>query len=436
MKKLIVNLIILTFSTSVYSQITFEKTYAGNSYYGVNVVVMPDEGYVICTAIKEGLWLNENIHVIKTDLQGDTLWTQSYGMDNNSERGVFINPTNDGGFVLCGVNEGDDYETIVYKIDSIGNCEWNGTFNFVSGFEVGIKVFETYESDYIILTNSDNSTLSKINNEGDVIWSKSYDYKLWDLKIMSSGNYIMVGNNEGNEYTENTIIINVDNNGNVIWCKEYDLGYSDRAYSIIESNNNLALCGMRNEFDTAPYDAFVMVTDINGDTIFTKQFGVQGLNFDERAFSICSSGSNYIVTGDDNSHVFLFKIDSLGDQIWTRELDGMRGKYVTNTEDGGFVIAGYYNSDKVILIKTDSFGNSTDLYVRIIDNTSIYPNPTQDKIFIQALDIDYVEVIDINGIIVYRGVETEIDLGSHSNGIYFIKIKSGNQIIIKKVIKE
>jgi len=61
--------------------------------------------------------------------------------------------------------------------------------------------------------------------------------------------------------------------------------------------------------------------------------------------------------------VYLIKIDSLGDTLWTRtygfEDCNDWGRSVSQTLDGGYIIAGYkvHLVGDVYLIKTDSFGN-------------------------------------------------------------------------------
>jgi hypothetical protein len=103
------------------------------------------------------------------------------------------------------------------------------------------------------------------------------------------------------------------------------------------------------------------------DTAWTRAYG--GSN-GEGAYAIDrTSDGCFIVTGEmepafANKNVYLLKIDSNGDTLWTRDFGGANtdeiGRSVRQTSDGGFIIGGYGGvgeSNDVILIKTDSLGN-------------------------------------------------------------------------------
>lgn len=67
---------------------------------------------------------------------------------------------------------------------------------------------------------------------------------------------------------------------------------------------------------------------------------------------------------------------------------------------------------------------------------SIYPNPTSGSITINAKDIHKIEVIDMQGRVIYIGKKTEIDLSAQPNGLYIIKVIHGDKTTTRKVIKK
>ena len=77
-----------------------------------------------------------------------------------------------------------------------------------------------------------------------------------------------------------------------------------------------------------------------------------------------------------------------------------------------------------------------------MSHVSLYPNPVEDLLIIQSNtgSINKIEVFNIEG---QRIIEhssdrqrIEIDLIKIPSGLYFAKISSGNDILVKKIIKK
>lgn len=125
------------------------------------------------------LWL------VKTDAQGDIQWTRRYGEQNDPLRfynkGRCVRQTNDGGYVITG--QRDIGEFWVLKTNSDGDTLWTHTYGGGGGYNVQ----ETLEGDYIITgegpavgwSSSSSPTggdllLLKLNPEGETLWTRSY----------------------------------------------------------------------------------------------------------------------------------------------------------------------------------------------------------------------------------------------------------------------
>ena len=78
----------------------------------------------------------------------------------------------------------------------------------------------------------------------------------------------------------------------------------------------------------------------------------------------------------------------------------------------------------------------------IINNAfTVYPNPTKGTITIASVEnisIDKIEIVDVLGQIVSVKTEntSQIDISEFSNGVYILKIHSGESIFEKKIIKQ
>ena len=83
--------------------------------------------------------------------------------------------------------------------------------------------------------------------------------------------------------------------------------------------------------------------------------------------------------------------------------------------------------------------NNTNLAVLEVevDKIKVYPNPVNNKLFIgRSHDRFDVEVYSVLGQKVDSALATnQLDLCTFDTGVYFIKIKTNNQTVIKKIIK-
>ena len=102
-----------------------------------------------------------------------------------------------------------------------------------------------------------------------------------------------------------------------------------------------------------------------------------------------------------------------------------------------------YNDSLIGKFKAYNFSGSCDTtYVGIKETilnqtTSIFPNPTFDKIKIETENnIDKIEIYSVSGQKLLATKNKEIDLSSFSKGIYLLKIHFETGIIYRKIIKE
>ena len=69
-------------------------------------------------------------------------------------------------------------------------------------------------------------------------------------------------------------------------------------------------------------------------------------------------------------------------------------------------------------------------------NVDVYPNPTADKVVVDAADLMYVVVLDLNGRAVMTSYESTVDLSNQPAGIYMLRIVTTDGTAIRKVVKK
>ena len=132
---------ILSVSISVYfvsmnavhsnAQITFQKTFGGiGTDYGYSVRQSSDGGYIITGYTQSFGAGGRDVYLIRTDVFGDPLWTKTYG-ESNIDYGWTVVQTTDGGFIV-GAHTGSfgagGHDVYLIKTDSNGDTLWTKVY--------------------------------------------------------------------------------------------------------------------------------------------------------------------------------------------------------------------------------------------------------------------------------------------------------------------
>ena len=115
------------------------------------------------------------------------------------------------------------------------------------------------------------------------------------------------------------------------------------------------------------------------------------------------------------------------------------GKYFLSREKVNTVVSGFNIVINQALFRIDN-GSFTPLGVDEFDLTHVkmYPNPTNEILYIKGITIKHLTIIDANGkkIFEQKKANNQIEIKQLTPGIYFLKIVSeNNTLITKKFIK-
>ena len=140
-----------------------------------------DGGYVIAgTTLSFGAG-HRDIYLIKTNAQGDTVWSRTYGGTDDDE-GRFVQQTTDGGYVIVGFTwsfGAGSVDVYCVKTNAAGDTLW--TRNYGGKYvDAGYSVQQTADSGYIIAGRYSTSIgnldvyLVRTNAGGDTLWTRTY----------------------------------------------------------------------------------------------------------------------------------------------------------------------------------------------------------------------------------------------------------------------
>jgi hypothetical protein len=145
-------------SVESYGQINFERFYGGDGIdRGYSVQQTLDGGYIIAgytTSFGAG---EQDIYLVKTDSLGETIWTNTFG-GPGWENGHAVQQTYpDGGYIITGYTDSfgaGSSDVYLVKTDVNGDTVWTRTYGG-EGEDAGLFVQQTFDSGYIIAGNID-----------------------------------------------------------------------------------------------------------------------------------------------------------------------------------------------------------------------------------------------------------------------------------------
>ena len=131
LKRLLVGIFLLLSVCCIHAQ-GWENGYGGESVDMGRAVLPTQDGGFIASGFTTSFSPFEDVYIVRTDVEGDTLWTNSYGTEELREYGTSIIETEAGDFVLAGNNVDptftEEEDIYLLKIDEEGNQLWQRTY--------------------------------------------------------------------------------------------------------------------------------------------------------------------------------------------------------------------------------------------------------------------------------------------------------------------
>jgi len=362
-------IVALSISTSLFAQqlppdLLWHNTYGGpmgECCYSIQQTA--DGGYILAGDVQnsESPYSYWDFFMVKADENGDSLWSRQFGGDYDDECRAVVE-TSDGGYVVAGrtlsfdIGGGDFW---LIKTDENGNRLWSRTYGGTST-DFCESVQQTADGGYILAGwtysfgagNADFMVL-KTDEYGDSLWCSIWGGPNADVpkhvQQTSDGGYVVAG------YTtsfgigsENFRLLKMDQNGDSLWSRTYSGLYDDYCESALQtSDGGYVLAGRTESFGAGDYDCWIVKTDENGDSLWSRTFG--GLDYDCCKSVIETSDSRYILAGWTSSFgagskdFWLIKVDSDGDSLWSQTYGSNsdeRCYSVHQTSDRGFILGG------------------------------------------------------------------------------------------------
>lgn len=443
----------------------WSKTYGGHDFEnGYSAKQTSDGGYVLLGTTFSYGSENGNIWLLKTDSNGDTLWTKTIG---DTTKGYAVIQTSDGGYALTGTQGPfSSYKSMLIKTNNQGDILWTKLYGDLKQFRA-IGLEQTDDGGFILsgyyfsgVTNiysNQDIYLIKTDSLGNTLWSKTYGGSGLDsgtAKKTSDGGYIISGQTTSFGNAVQLWLIRTDDIGDTLWTRVIGDTGNEQGRAIETSDNGFIIVGKKTEFSIgSPADVWIVKTDFAGNILWTKTYGG---NEHDAATSVEETPDNgFIIGARTQSHgngetdYWLLRTDNLGDTLWTRTFGGELNEYpgeCHQTTDGGYIFMGY----------SESFGNGNhDLWLIKLDADgllqkseinkslfSIYPNPVDEKLYIKSENsfenAESIVIYDLNGRIIksYEKFYDELDVTDLLSGVYVLTFITKNSDHSFKFVKQ
>jgi uncharacterized delta-60 repeat protein len=332
---------------------------------------------------------DDDFRTLKYNSSGTMLFNVAYDFVED-DRADYMDVNPDGSFAITGRSDGSaaaivnyNYRTVKYS--SEGAQQWTTTYDGAGTNDDIVQAIDLTSSGEVLITGySDASSTALIQNNivsikysatGTALWTNVYsgtanrDDEAGACILDTQGNARVAGHTENTLAQRDAILLTYDAAGNTsnsaLWSGSGD--NSDNVREIErDANGNLYAAGYSVGKDT-DRDMFLMKLNSAGDTLWTRSISGTLFGSDEESNAIVLDNTgNIIISGytknsGTGSDITLLKYNASGTLLWTAQYNGTANE-----------------SDRSYDLATDATGN-----IYITGKTDINASPilTNDELF-------------------------------------------------------
>jgi|WetSurMetagenome_2_1015567.scaffolds.fasta_scaffold09422_3 hypothetical protein len=415
-----VNTEALLIKTNFFGDTIWTKTYGGGKFRSVKQTI--DNGFIATGQTTSG---TEDILITKTNSIGEVLWNKTYG-GTRADWASDVQQTYDGNYIVVGSNSSFAFPNgrlWLLKTDTNGDTLWTKFFGGDTPYNIGLSVCQTRDSGYVITGytsvtgNSIDVWIIKTNPNGELDWMKTYGGALWDqgnsVKQAQDDGYIIVGETESFGAGNSDVwLIKTDTFGDTLWTRTFGGVDLDKGNSVQQTyDGGYIIAGTSESFEPGNPDLLLIKTDSDGETIWTSTYG--GIDLDE-GYSVQQTTDNgYIVSGSTYSN------GSLGKYVWLLRIssDPSNVNEGENFQPQDFALYQNY---------PNPFNPLTTIKFAL---------PVESKVKINVYNSlgQLVETL-VNKEMASGYHEVNFDASRYSSGVYLYQLRAGDFISVKKMI--
>jgi len=273
------------------------------------------------------------------------------------------------------------------------------------------------------------------------------------IDITLDGGFILAGETESFGAGSNDVyLIRTTSNGDTLWTRTFGNENVNVANSVLQTNDGgFLITGTSEGSEPGSYDIYLIKTNHNGDTLWTRSYGGEDENHgwsseftNEGGYITYGSTSRYGAGGLD---AYLLKLDASGNSGCSQnQMTTAVGSTLTVIGNPPTTVhKGSVRTHSIIHIEngavvSDPCAENFIGAMMMKDHPEVFPNPFSHSIIVTGtIAGGMITVLDLSGKIIHKlgasAQSTQIDTDNWSPGFYILQYVNGGKCHSVKIAK-
>ena len=424
----------------------------------INKIIPTSDNNFIIIGSGTGLLCNgvckKDMYIAKISPSGTIIWGRSFGnaINDGNDIAFDIQPDNLGFYIVAGEVYNTQYnlKSFICKLNLNGDTLWTRSFGSTSGQQL-IQTLSVRTNGEIYVggtaSNGSGMILSKLTSNGDLLWSKSYaNYgRIYGMYEQADQSLTLVANNPVNNYYVLTLL-NVDGLGAVNWSKQLTLDLPASEIFVRstyqDAQKNLYITGYH--YNKTSYTGdwpFLLKTNNLGTVLWAKSYdehfgtgksikehpslGIVWAGEHIKAYGNATQPDAWLVqTGTDGYSDCFQTIGTLSQNVALVPLTKFytrMGSYITATPMPSTSPLIVYSVDKCMQNSLEITEHTTFQFIN--SNASLIFKIQDEELFVRVTDGQGRELANV----VLNNIENTISTQNWHTGVYFLSISSATK---------